>query len=127
MNFPRGVLLVCAAAFLVFGVWGCLASESMLALVDVVATTATARADVRAQYGGFTLGMGLFLLMCVWRPSWTGPGLVASGCTLTGFAAARWWVIFTDEPVSPTISALALSEACGAVLSWIAWRMDTTR
>jgi hypothetical protein len=96
----------------------------MLALVDVAAPTATARADVRAQYGGFTLGLGVFLLLCVRRREWTGPGLLASGCTLSGFALARLWVILTDEPVAPAISALTISEACGAVLSWIAWSLS---
>lgn len=123
MSFPRGVLIFCAGAFVVFGGWGAVAPESMLGLVDVAAPTATARADVRAQYGGFTLGLGVFLFVCVRRREWTAPGLLASGCTLSGFALARLWVILTDEPVAPAIYALKISEACGAVLSWIAWSL----
>ena len=124
MAFPRGVLLFSALAFAFFGAWAFVAPENQLSLVDVGVPNATARADVRAQYGGFTLGMGVFLFACLARREWTAPGLLGSACTLTGFALARAIGVTTDGPVSPTIYYLMAMEGAGAALSWVGWRLS---
>ena len=124
MNFPRGVLLVTALIFAAVGVWGFVAPTSLVALVEVNAPTPTASADVRAQYGGFSLGVGVFLLGCVARKEWTAAGLAACAITLTGFALARAVSMAIEGPVRPIIYALMASEAADAVLSFAAWRMS---
>jgi hypothetical protein len=123
MSFPRGVLLFSALAFAFFGAWAFVSPESQVSLVDVGTPTPTARADTRAQYGGFTLGMGVFLLVCLARREWTAPGLAGSAITLTGFVAARVISVITDGPVERSIFYLMAMEGTGAVLSWIGWRV----
>lgn len=122
MNFPRGVLLVTALVFAVVGVWGFVSPASLVALVDVEVPTATASADARAQYGGFTLGMGVFLVLCAVRKEWTAAGLAACTITLTGFALARAVSAAVEGPVRPIIFVLMVSEACGALLCAVGWR-----
>jgi hypothetical protein len=124
MNFPRGVLLVTALVFLVFGAWGFVAPAHMLAPVEVAVPTPTAVADARGQYGGFTLGMGVFLLACVARKDWTTAGLAAGTFTLALFALGRGLSAAVDGPVQPIIFALMGSEAAGAVLCAVAWRVS---
>lgn len=126
MTFPRIVLFLSAAVFAFFGAWGFVAPEKMVALVDVGVPNATAKADVRAQYGGFTLGMGAFLFACLYRARWRVPGLAASTFTLIGFAFARALTVITSDPDHPpaaVIYYLMAAEAVGAVLSLIGWRM----
>ena len=124
MTFPRVLLLLSAAAFTVFGAWGFVDPVGQVSLVEVGVPSATAKADVRAQYGGFTLGMGLFLFACLARPRWTVPGLAASAFTLTGFALARAISTILSEPErapAPTIFYLMAAEGTAAVLSFIGW------
>jgi hypothetical protein len=124
MNFPRGVLLVNALIFAAVGVWGFAAPAHMLSLVEVEIPTQTAVADARAQYGGFSLGTGVFLLVCVVRKEWTAAGLAAGTFTLALFALARGLSAAVDGPVKPLIFALMGSEAAGAVLCAVAWRVS---
>ncbi|MBN9119133.1 MAG: DUF4345 family protein [Planctomycetes bacterium] len=122
MTFPRGVLLFSACAFGFFGAWAFVSPASQLTLVEVGVPSATAAADTRAQYGGFTLGMAVFLFVCLTRPAWTSAGLAASACTLTGFVLARAVSVAVEVPVQPVIYYLAVMEGSGAVLSFVGWR-----
>jgi hypothetical protein len=122
MTFPRGVLLLSALAFGFFGAWAFFDPASQVTLVEVQVPNETARADTRAQYGGFTLGMGIFLLVCLFRKDWTAPGLAGSAITLSCFVAARVLSVVVEGGVAPVIYKLMAFEGTGAVLSWIAWR-----
>src|SRR4051794_30738138 len=101
MTFPRGVLLFSACAFALFGAWAFVDPVSQVSLVEVGTPTATARTDARAQYGGFTFGMGIFLFVCFARRDWAGAGLAGSAITLTGFVAARVLSIAVEGSVGP--------------------------
>ncbi len=122
MTFPRGVLLVSAATFAFFGAWAFVSPASQVEMLEIGVPTATARADTRAQYGGFTLGMGVFLFVCFARRDWTAPGLAASAICLSCFVAARVLAVAVDGPVAPTIFYLMAGEGSGAILSFVGWR-----
>ena len=123
MTFPRGVLLVSAVTFALFGAWAFASPASQVEMMEIGVPTATARADTRAQYGGFTLGMGVFLFVCFARRDWTAAGLAASAICLSGFVAARVVAVIADGPVAPTIYYLMLMEGSAAVLSFAGWRV----
>ena len=127
MTFPRGVLLLSACVFAFFGAWAFVSPASQVSLVDVGVPNATASADVRAQYGGFTLGMGAFLFVCFARREWTSAGLAASACTLTGFVLARVVSVVVEGPVQPVIFYLMAGEGSGAVLSFLGLRANRNR
>lgn len=122
MTFSRGVLLLSALAFAFFGAWAFFDPASQVTLVEVQVPNSTARADTRAQYGGFTLGMGIFLLVCLARKDWTAPGLAGSAITLSCFVAARVLSVVVEGSVGPVIYKLMAFEGTGAILSWIGWR-----
>lgn len=122
MTFPRVVLLVSAVTFAVFGAWAFVSPASQVEMLEIGVPTATARADTRAQYGGFTLGMGLYLFVCFARRDWTAAGLAASAICLGCFVAARVVSIAVEESVAPTIYYLMLMEGSAAVLSFAGWR-----
>jgi hypothetical protein len=127
VTFPRCVLLILAGAFAFFGAWAFVYPANQVGLVDVVVPSATATADVRAQYGGFTLGMGVFLFVCFARKEWTSAGLCGSACTLSGFVLARVVSVLVEGPVAPTIYYLMTGEGSGAVLSFVGWRANARR
>ena len=128
MTFPRTVLFLSACVFAFFGAWAFFDPASQVSLVDVGVPNATAKADARAQYGGFTLGMGAFLFVCFARREWTAAGLAGSALTLTGFVAARVLSVAVEGSVSPAIYYLMAGEGSGAVLSFVGWRYcETTR
>jgi hypothetical protein len=123
MTFPRGVLLFSACVFAFFGAWAFASPDSQVGLMDIGVPNATARADVRAQYGGCLVGFAAFLFVCFARNEWVSAGLAASACTLTGFVAARVFSVALDGSVAPTIYYLMAGEGSGAVLSFVGWRL----
>jgi len=65
MSLPRGILGLTAIAFLVFGIAFTFWPEAMAAVMEIRLSTATAHVDFAATYGGFELGFGAFLLLCL--------------------------------------------------------------
>jgi hypothetical protein len=125
VNLARVILLLSAAAFAGFGVWGLAAPAGMLGMVEVTAVTPTARTELRAFYGGLELGIAVFLVVCLARRDRVGIGLLASAITLTTVALARGTSAVLDGPVSPLIYYLLIAEVVGAVLSIAGWRLAT--
>lgn len=81
-------LWIGAIGFAFFGVW-LLLRPAALAAVDIPADSANARAEIRAMYGGFELGIAAFLGFCLLRPEWTEPGLWFQLLALGGLALGR--------------------------------------
>ena len=125
MSLPRAILALTALAFLAFGAAFALQPGPMAGLIDIALPTATARADFMATYGGFELGFGAFLLLCLRRPSWLEAGLWAGALALAGFAAVRLLGVLSGGPVrTPIWVALAL-EVTGALLN--VWALRQVR
>jgi hypothetical protein len=85
-------MLVYTVVGLLFGLMGLAAfidPRGLLARLELPATTATARNEVQAVYGGFGLAMAGMLLLPHWRPELhTGIGYVVAAA-LAGMAAGR--------------------------------------
>jgi hypothetical protein len=86
---PTIILLLGGLAFVGFAVACILWPTRMAAPRDLALATPTARADFLATYGGFQLGVGVFLIVSAAIPAWTHPGLWAILMALTGFASLR--------------------------------------
>lgn len=92
----RGYLAFCAIAFLVIAVALLFWPAEILKSVDLTFETPTAFADIRADYGGCILGVGLFLCWCTWKKPLVRTGLLCSGLTLLGYASGRILSLFVD-------------------------------
>ena len=89
MKSPEQLLLLIAAlAFAGFGVWFLIAPTA-LSGIGVEATSASARTDIRATYGGFELGVAAFLFWCAYRDDWHHVGLIAATLFVAGFGVGR--------------------------------------
>lgn len=119
------LLWINCAAFLGFGLGFALAPTQLADLILGVAPTApSALIDMRATYGGITIGTALFFGLCAARPNWQHPGLVASALMMGGLATARVLGIVVDgEPNGFMLGFLAL-EVLAAVLSLAALRQS---
>src|SRR5262245_35155003 len=92
-------LIVLWLAALVFGVFGVLFLFNPVGWagsVDLGVTTATARTEIRAMYGGFELGIAAFLIWCAMDPARVRTGLMASGLMFAGVALGRAFSLATD-------------------------------
>ena len=111
-----------AIGFAFFGVW-LIAMPRALAGVGIPADNANARAEIRAMYGGFELGIAAFLGFCLLRPEWTEPGLWFQLLALGGLALGRLigisverggvrrllWFFALIEVVAAAVTAAALA------------------
>ena len=81
-----------------------------------------ARVDVRAVYGGFNIGLAVFLVSCAIR-NWTVHGLFASLFAYAGLATGRAVGFIADGPGGGVNAALFAGEVCGVVLSYVVLRV----
>jgi hypothetical protein len=126
MSLPRAVLGLTGLAFLAFGAGFTLWPVPMGALVDIQLPSSTARIDFTATYGGFELGFGSFLLLCLRRPDWIEAGLLAGALALGGFAVVRLLSLLVSEmPVRSAIYVALVLEISGVLLN--AWALKALR
>jgi hypothetical protein len=123
VNLPSVFLLLSALTFAAFGVAFLVAPVAMIGLVELGASSPTARAEVRAMYGGLELGIAAFLFACLARRERVAAGLLCSTIALAGLALARGASIVLDGPVEPIMYWLAAAEVGGVVMSAVGWRL----
>ena len=125
MSIPRAVLWLTALTFLGLGAASTFGPLAMASMVEIGLPNSTARVDFAATYGGFELGFGAFLLLCL-RRSWVEPGLWAGAIALTGFATVRLLTLLgSDAPVRPVIHLALALEIVGVILN--AWALKGLR
>lgn len=113
----RIVLTLTALSLLGFGVAFLISPRGMTGDFGIALSGTDAVADVCAVYGGFEIGMGLFLLWTVRNTAWLKAGLVAATLSLCGFMCGRIFGIVSEgHPTSATFRLLAVDIA-GALLN----------
>jgi hypothetical protein len=114
--FPRIVLAIAAVLFMALGVLFAVAPHWTAATVDIGLPTNTATVDFMATYGGFQLGFGIFLFVCLQRAERTRLGLLASGCAVAGFGVTRAVGLLLLDGARPVLyGALAFEVVCATV------------
>jgi hypothetical protein len=99
-----------------------LLAPGLLRFVDLTPTSATARSDVRAVFGGLELALAVFLGVCARRPAWHQAGLLAEALAFGGLAAGRLLSLATDGVPGALTFALWGPELLGAALAVVALR-----
>jgi hypothetical protein len=92
----RLVLGLVAVIFIPFGVWALADPVAVARFTQVELPTPTALADGRAVYGGLTLGLGIFFVLCANRPEFIRAGLWAVLLTLAGPLSGRVIGVIVD-------------------------------
>lgn len=122
MRFARVLLLLAATIFIGIGVVFLVAPVEWARVVEIELPTPMSRTDLRATYGGFDLGFGVFLALCALRREWTRPGLAGMAIALAGFAGGRAYGMIVDGCPSKLMPSLAALEASGSILGFLAYR-----
>ncbi len=123
MRLARAILWLLAFGFAGFGVAYAFWPTAMAAVTDISLPTTTARIDFVATYGGLQLGLATFLGICARRDAvWVRSGLLASGCTLLGFAIARTFAVLGSGNRSPAIYTGVAIEVVGTTLAFWGYR-----
>jgi hypothetical protein len=120
-RLPALALALGALGFIGFGL-AFLLAPGLLGLVELDASTPSARSDVRAVYGGIELGVGAFLAVCARRAPWQRAGLTAQALMLGGAALGRVASVAADGLPRPLALGLGALELLGAVLTVVALR-----
>ncbi len=110
MKLAKVELAIAALTFLTFGLGFLIVPVQWASLVDIVIPTAMARTDFRATYGGFEIGMGLFLGACALRSDWLRPGLVALALVAAGFGGGRLAGILVEGTASRLMLIIVVLE-----------------
>jgi Domain of unknown function (DUF4345) len=110
MKLARAGLILAAIVFVLVGLGFLIAPVSWASVVEIALPTATARTDLRATYGGFDLGFGVFLGLCAARAEWIRAGLVALCLAGAGFGGGRLLGIVVEGSASPLMGAFAVLE-----------------
>ena len=108
MRFARAYLIFFAAMGLFFGLWYLIAPTGLTDPTGFGPLGPNALTDVRATYGGFQIGAGLFLLWAVADPARVRTALVLQTLTIGAIASCRLVGIAIDgSPNAFLLSALA--------------------
>lgn len=110
-----------AAVFLTWGVAFLAAPVTLAALLGIELRDATAVADLRAMYGGMSLGVGLFFAAALTRREWMTPALFTIAATSACLLLARIvTMIAHPAPVGLPIYVFAAMEASSLLaLLWL--------
>ena len=113
----RIFLWVTALVFLGFGIWGLLSPAAMTANFGIALDTPDAKTMIRASYGGFLIGGGLFFAWCALAADRTRFGLAAVALLTAPILLSRIVGMVLDGASSPYHQAYIAIELVGAGLA----------
>ena len=125
MSFERIFLLVLGGMLLVFGIGYLVLPVPMLEMTGVSAGAPAAITDARATYGGFQIGLGVFLLWSAREPRRIPSALFCLGLVAGALGTCRLVGILVDgslgphllvAPIHPSAMAFELASALVAFL-----------
>lgn len=121
MRVARGFLIFFALMAIATGLAYLFAPLQMTAPMEFGALTPPALADVRANYGGLQLGLGVFLLYCV-RTGQIRLGLLLVLFTMLFVPLCRTIGFALDGGATPVLQAVLAMEVVFLVITWVLYR-----
>jgi hypothetical protein len=119
MGLARFALGATSLAFFIFGFWLLIAPQA-LGDIGVQLTTPSAQVEIRAMYGGFEIGLGVFFLLAAMRPEWFRPALVLQVVSLLGFGGTRLVTLLLTPGADRLLYFFAALELLAVVIGWFA-------
>mgnify|MGYP003397508677 FL=1 len=116
-KITQGFLLLCGLSFLLIGANTFHDPLAAMAPVELNINTVSALNELRANYGGLQIGMGLFLLAGLCCKTMTRPALLAQALIVGGLALGRFVSIALDGQPNEFVQGLIVLESVTALLS----------
>jgi hypothetical protein len=121
LALPRTSLGLAGVTFVGVGLAFLIDPDRLSSIVEIEARRPRASIELRAMYGGFELGLGVFFLVAAARSRWTRAALAAQVLTLSGLALGRLWGMFVTN-TDRLMLLFAAIDIGGAVVGAIAFR-----
>ena len=118
-KFTQGFLLLCGLSFLLIGANTFYDHLAAMAPVELNINTVSALNELRANYGGLQIGMGLFLLAGLRCKTYLRPALLAQALIVGGLVTGRLISVAIDGQPNAFIQGLIVLESITALLSWV--------
>jgi hypothetical protein len=119
-TFEKFFLGLNGLIFLALGASGLLAPVSHMAVFDVTLNGPSILAEIRANYGGMHLGMGMLFMLGTFAPSWRRAALLTLALFVGGLAAGRTLSLLVDGMPNNTVLAFIVIEWLGLALAvWL--------
>lgn len=118
MRIAQIYLILMVAMSLIFGVIYLVAPGSMIEPMGFGTLAPSALTDVRATYGGFQIGMGLFLLWCL-APARVRTGLLMTLLSVGAVASCRGIGLIIDGAVTSVLKGTIIFEATLTVITLV--------
>jgi hypothetical protein len=124
-TLPALVLLVAnAVIWLAIGVTALIWPTELVELMGLVAASPLARLEVRAMYGGLSVGLAVLHVTAGFHRNLLRPALVSSGTLVAGLASGRVLSMALSREVEPLAIAFLSAEVfdvalIAAVLLWL--------
>jgi hypothetical protein len=127
MLAARILCLISAAVCILVGIWSSAAPEGVAQMIGLDFRSVAGRIEFVTVYGGFYLGIGLFLIVAaLWR-RWLEAGLAMSTLGASGALLARFAGYVTLAPEAGITVSLLISEVAWVAASAVGWRLAATR
>ena len=114
----RGYLWLSAILFVGLGIALLFWPTEILKGVEITFETPTAFADIRADYGGCILGVGVFLIWCALQRRSVRAGLLCVGLVYSGYVTGRLLSLMIDGTPKQIIFILIAIEVVGALVAF---------
>ena len=118
MRAAKIYLVLMGVMSVVFGVVYLVSPLMMTEPMGFGALKPSALTDVRATYGGFQIGTGLFMLACL-PPARLKTGMLLALLSVCAIALARLYGFMVDGDVIPVLQGTLLFEVVLAVISLV--------
>lgn len=76
--------------------------------------------ELRAVYAGLMGAMGVFFLLCAWRPAWQAPGIAFMVLSYAGLVLVRSHGILVEQSYNTLILQIYIAEWLALVLGVVA-------
>ena len=116
----RGFLALYALLFLAFGVFAFLNPERLIDSLGAASMSPSGTLELRSNYGGVSMGIGLMCLASVFRPSLERPALFVLLAYTGGYAVGKLAAIPLDGvPTSNFIGYLVFESVTALLAFWL--------
>lgn len=116
-----GVLVLSALACIVTGVVALTSPTALANRVGYTFTEPAGKTEFTTFYGGFYLGIGLFLLVAVQRPALRAGAVAFLALSATVAIPVRVYGILSAETAETVAYGLLLGEILFAGAGWLGW------
>jgi len=113
------ILRILGFVFVIFGAGYVLSPETLMEATGLTGS-ASGITDVRATYGGFQIGFGIFMILAASRPAYVGIALFATAIVVGFVGLCRGFGLVIDgSPSATNIGALVFEFGLAALTFWL--------